>query len=152
MNQERLREHGREIDAEAEFDYRRTRKKIMVIDDCPKMTNFIRCSLKDVGNIDMVIFNNEFQAMNSFKRESPDLVLMDIHLKSLNGLRVRDLLENHSIFKIPFVVISYDEKYLSIVKQGGNEEELFLKKPFGRKELKTCLTRAFLQNKLPIVF
>jgi two-component system catabolic regulation response regulator CreB/two-component system response regulator ChvI len=63
------------------------KKKILFVDDEPDMTTMLRMALERVGfSID--IFNDPVLALESFKPERYDLVILDVKMHKMNGFEL----------------------------------------------------------------
>ena len=68
------------------------KKKILFVDDEPDMTTILKTALKRIGfGID--IFNDPVLALESFKRNFYDLVLLDVMTPKMNGLELYNQLK-----------------------------------------------------------
>ena len=66
---------------------------------------------------------------------NPDLVIMDMKLKNLDGYKVSKLLKSLSMFKVPVIYISADRKEKNNIENKESEPVLFLKKPLEKEKL-----------------
>jgi len=88
--------------------------KILIIDD----DSFVSMSLKTIlaadSEIDVVgIGNDGTQALQLYKKTSPDVVLMDIRMKERSGLEAsKDILEYDRDAKILLLTTFQDEEYI----------------------------------------
>jgi len=94
-------------------------KKIMVIDDNPDFIKMIteylsdiNCSLYSVNE-----FNDERDIVKKIEGVLPDLILLDINLGKVYGLKVIECIKRESkISKIPLIIITASD-YNDIVKR-----------------------------------
>jgi len=94
-------------------------KKIMVIDDNPDFIKMIteylsdiNCSLYSVSE-----FNDERDIVKKIEEVLPDLILLDINLGKVYGLKVIECIKRESkISKIPLITITASD-YNDIVKR-----------------------------------
>lgn len=60
--------------------------KILVVDDEPHIRTYLGLVLRQLGRPTIVEAADGEAAVAAFQRESPDLVLMDVHLPRMNGI------------------------------------------------------------------
>jgi len=82
-------------------------KKIVIAEDSKTMRLFIKMSLRHMPDIVIFEASNGAEAFNIIKKESPSLIITDIHMPETDGLelikRVRDL-----GLKTPIIVLTTD--------------------------------------------
>lgn len=61
--------------------------KVLVVDDEPNLGRLCKEELEEEG-YEVVTVSTAIQAMESFRRESPDLVVLDIKLPDMDGLEL----------------------------------------------------------------
>lgn len=110
-------------------------KKIMVIDDCRDVLIYAQHTLKILENVSIQTYEDEFEAMKQFVDIKPDLVIMDMKLKNLDGYKVSKRLKSLSMFKVPIIYISADRKEKNNIENKESEPVLFLKKPLEKEKL-----------------
>lgn len=81
--------------------------KILIVDDDPDFVEITRIVLESNG-YDIVSASDGDEAIKQLKKESPDLVLLDIMMaQPLDGVEVsRKILEDKDIKKVPIIVVS----------------------------------------------
>ncbi len=77
---------------------------VLVIDDEPFVRESITCYLEDSGFL-MIQAENGQEGIEVFRREKPDVVLIDLRMPGLDGLEVLDILAKESP-ETPLIVIS----------------------------------------------
>ncbi len=104
--------------------------KIMVVDDETAMREILKIMLKDFKVIEAC---NGREAVELYKKERPDLVLMDVMMPIMNGIdataEIKKLDPDAKIVAITAYASSKGEK---IVEAGA---DFILKKPFSRKDV-----------------
>ena len=119
--------------------------KILVIDDEPALQKAMQKALKN-ENYDIVFANNGLEGLEQFKKEKPDLILLDLRMPKLDGF---EFLEK--------INIKPDDPYSVVVITGhGNDREVersfelgvnfFLHKPLSLIEVR-CLAKRCLEMK-----
>lgn len=110
-------------------------KKILVVDDEVDLVKTLCFSLETEGYTVLASYNGE-DALNLARKESPDLVLLDIMLPKLDGYKVCRLLKFDERYKhIPILILSAktQEKDKIIGMETGADE--YITKPFDMDEL-----------------
>ena len=81
--------------------------KILVVDDDPDFVEITRIVLESNG-YDVVSASDGDEAIEQMKKESPDLVLLDIMMSQpLDGVEVsRKMLDDEEMRKVPIIVVS----------------------------------------------
>jgi CheY-like chemotaxis protein len=119
------------------------KKKILFVDDEPDMTTILKMALKRIGfGID--IFNDPVLALESFKPNFYDLVLLDVMMPKMNGLELYNQLKKiDDGIKICFLTASSKtyceqlrkEKYCELNK------DLFLEMPLPISRIREEINR-----------
>jgi two-component system alkaline phosphatase synthesis response regulator PhoP len=110
-------------------------KKILVVDDEVDLVETIRFPLEMEGFNVLVSYNGE-DALNQARKESPDLILLDLMLPKLDGYKVCRLLKFDERYKhIPILMLTAktQEKDKLLGKETGADE--YITKPFDIDEL-----------------
>jgi len=83
-------------------------KKILVVDDEENIRNLYKAELSDEG-YNVITAEDEEDALDMVRKESPDLITLDIKLKKTNGVEVlRKIKEINK--KLPIIMCTaYDE-------------------------------------------
>jgi two-component system, OmpR family, alkaline phosphatase synthesis response regulator PhoP len=105
-------------------------KKILIVDDEADLVETVRFPLEMEGFDVLVSYNGE-DALNKARKESPDLILLDLMLPKLDGYRVCRLLKFDARYKhIPILMLTAKtqekDKVLGM-ETGANE---YITKPF----------------------
>jgi DNA-binding response OmpR family regulator len=118
-------------------------KKILVVDDEPNIVTLLASRLRNSG-YDVVSALGGESGLNKAITEKPDLILLDIMMRGLNGFEVcKRLKENDETKDIPVIILTAlaEEKDLSKgLEEGAN---CFITKPFSAvdllREIKTAM-------------
>jgi two-component system alkaline phosphatase synthesis response regulator PhoP len=105
-------------------------KKILVVDDEVDLVETVRFPLEMEGFNVMVSYNGE-DALNQARKESPDLIILDLMLPKLDGYKVCRLLKFDERYKhIPILMLTakIQEKDKSLGMETGADE--YITKPF----------------------
>jgi two-component system alkaline phosphatase synthesis response regulator PhoP len=110
-------------------------KKILIVDDEVDLVETVRFPLEMEGYHVLVSYNGE-DALNQARKESPDLILLDLMLPKLDGYKVCRLLKFDDRFKhIPILMLTAKSQQKDRVlgmETGANE---YITKPFDIREL-----------------
>lgn len=110
-------------------------KKILVVDDEADLVKAIEIRLKAKGYEVLTAFDGE-EALTMARRESPDLIILDIMLPKINGFKVCRLLKfDEKYQKIPVIMLTArtEEGDKTLGKETGANE--YLTKPFEWEDL-----------------
>jgi two-component system alkaline phosphatase synthesis response regulator PhoP len=105
-------------------------KKIMIVDDEVDLVETVRFPLEMEGFNVMVSYNGE-DALNKARKESPDLIILDLMLPKLDGYKVCRLLKFDEKYKhIPILMLTAktQEKDKTLGMETGADE--YITKPF----------------------
>jgi CheY-like chemotaxis protein len=114
-------------------------KKILLVDDEPDVIYAIKNILEDNGfQIDS--FNDPITALNSYRSNFYDLVILDIKMPKMDGFELYiKMREKDPKVKICFLTASemYYEKFRKTRSEFGRiiEEECFIQKPIKSEDL-----------------
>ncbi|MEH7306571.1 response regulator [Neobacillus drentensis] len=121
---------------------------IQIIDEDVSFLILVKEKLEEQGW--MVVANTEAQkAISQYFDLSPDCVIIDQHLHSINGFRILDELQNHNkqqfVPKIITSQINEREARLTAYKLGADD---FIEKPIDMEELTVRIERLLKRKKL----
>lgn len=109
--------------------------KILIVDDVMSNVLLLRVLLTN-EKFTIATANNGRQALEQVKKESPDLILLDVMMPDLSGFEVaRQLKANPDTAEIPIIFLTALNGTADIVKGfqvGGSD---FISKPFNKEEL-----------------
>ena len=112
-------------------------KNILLVDDEPDITFSFKEGLKDAG-FKVDIFNDSMHALENFKPDFYDLVILDIVMPEMDGLDLyKELKKLDPRINVCFITAS--EQYRRDqreVKHQNLSQDLFIKKPISFEDLK----------------
>jgi DNA-binding response OmpR family regulator len=119
-------------------------KKILVIDDEPDLTYTIKRILEDNG-FEVDTFNDPILALNNYKANFYDLVILDIKMPKIDGYELYiKIREKDPKVKICFltVIAAFNEEFRKIRLILGKtiNEDYFIQKPINTEDLIKKLT------------
>ena len=118
--------------------------KILVVEDEAITANDIQNTLQDLGYAPAIASSGE-EAIKKVEEIKPDLVLMDIVLRGMDGIEAAGLI--HDRFDIPVIYFTgyMDEERLERIKV--TEPFGYIIKPYEDKELRSAIAIALQRDK-----
>lgn len=124
----------------------RDAKRILVVDDEPRMIGFIRMNLELEG-YQVLEAHNGLQALESIRTQLPDLVLLDVMMPELDGFETLRMLREFS--SIPVIMLTAkgeeDDKVYGL-ELGADD---YVTKPFGSRELSSRVRAVLRRADMP---
>ena len=108
------------------------KKKILIADDEAMIRRILSTRLTMVG-YDVVLATDGAEALEIFKKETPDLIVLDVMMPKLNGLEVCEELRKYTNVPIIMLTALSDVADRIAGLQIGADD--YLPKPFSPKEL-----------------
>jgi two-component system, NtrC family, response regulator AtoC len=120
--------------------------KILVIDDEPILRNSLEVALK-VSGYDVVTAQSGEEGLDLFRKESPDLILLDHWLPGMNGDEVLRLIREKDTDVLVIIMTAQGSIELAVnsMKMGAFD---FLVKPFDLERLEMLVQRALERIRL----
>ncbi len=117
-------------------------KKIMLVDDAAFMRMMIKNMLTQGGYTDIIEAQNGVEAVEKYKTESPDLVIMDITMPEKDGIEaLREIKEYNSNSNVVMCSALGQEKLvLEALKLGAAD---FIVKPFKPDRIMETVSKFF---------
>lgn len=106
--------------------------KILVVDDEPKIVEVLKAYLEK-ENYEVITSYNGNEALNIFRKESPDLILLDLMLPDISGEELCKIIRLDS--KVPIIMITAkteEESELEGLNIGADD---YITKPFSAKQV-----------------
>ncbi|MFZ5595767.1 MAG: response regulator transcription factor [Bacillota bacterium] len=119
--------------------------KVLVIDDDKNICDLLRLYLEKDGHR-LVFAHDGSEGLDAFKREAPDLVILDIMLPVINGWEVCRLIRQKS--DVPIIMLTARDKSDEKVTGLDMGADDYVAKPFDPKEV-AARVRAHLRKKKP---
>ena len=126
---------------------------ILVVDDEPQITRVLRTSLSAQG-YDIRVANSGEMALEIMKDWSPNLIITDLSMPSIDGVQL--CRQVRAVSQIPIVVLSVRDKEQQKVEALDAGADDYVTKPFGMNELlarvRANLRRVPAENELdPVI-
>ncbi|HEY72780.1 MAG: DNA-binding response regulator [Chloroflexi bacterium] len=108
------------------------RELILVVDDEPRMTRFIRMNL-ELDGYRVIEAHDGLEALDKARTQLPDLIILDVMMPELDGFETLEVLrEASSVPVIMLTVRSDEEDKVHGLELGADD---YVTKPFGAREL-----------------
>lgn len=118
------------------------KKRILVIDDEPNLLEVIRIRL-EANDYEVLTAQDPLAGLEIAKEERPDLIIMDVIMPKVNGLRLLRILKREDETKdIPVIILSvkwHDNNHKAGMDAGA---DYYLTKPYDPKELLDTVKKA----------
>jgi len=118
------------------------KSRILIVDDDPSIRKFVRANL-NIRDYAVTVAENGLEAINIIKRESMDLMILDIMMPYLNGYEVCRQVRESSM--LPIIMLSAKDEEtdkLRCLELGADD---YLTKPFSLNEL-LCRVKNLLKR------
>lgn len=124
----------------------REAKRILVVDDEPRMIGFIRMNLELEG-YQVLEAHDGIKALEAIRTQLPDLVLLDVMMPELDGFETLRMLREFS--SIPVIMLTAkgeeDDKVFGL-ELGADD---YVTKPFGSRELSSRVRAVLRRAEMP---
>ena len=124
----------------------RDAKRVLVVDDEPRMIGFIRMNLELEGYQGLEAHNG-LEALKIIRTQLPDLVLLDVMMPELDGFETLRMLREFS--SIPVIMLTAkgeeDDKVYGL-ELGADD---YVTKPFGSRELSSRVRAVLRRAEMP---
>ena len=121
-------------------------KRILVVDDEPRMIDFIRMNLELEG-FQVLEAQNGLEALESVRTNLPDVVVLDVMMPQLDGFEALRMLREFST--IPVIMLTAkgeeDDKVRGL-ELGADD---YVSKPFGPRELSSRIRAVLRRADMP---
>ncbi len=112
--------------------------KILIVDDDPLIRNLLGQILEpfEEKGVTLLMADNGMVAIESVKKENPELVFLDVMMPKMNGFEVCNILKNDLKIKDVYIII-LSAKGQEIDKHKAKETgaDFYITKPFNINEL-----------------
>jgi DNA-binding response OmpR family regulator len=125
-------------------------RRIFIVDDEPDMIKMARMALEQDGYV-ILSETNPLKAVESIRKETPDLVLLDIRMPGLDGFEVcKRLKADDRTRDIPIIVLSARARETDVVLGIELGAEDYIRKPFRRAELLARVKAVFRRGLMKV--
>jgi two-component system KDP operon response regulator KdpE len=105
---------------------------ILVVDDEPQLRRVMLATLTDLGYVVIDARSGE-EALERFRQETPDLVLLDLNMPGIGGLETCRVIRSGS--DVPIIILSVRNAERDKVEALDAGADDYVTKPFGIQEL-----------------
>jgi CheY-like chemotaxis protein len=110
-------------------------KKILVVDDEPYMHRLLEHHLVRAG-YELIIANNGREALDRAASEGPNLIIMDVMMKEMDGLTaLKEMKLRPDTRNIPVIMMTTSAHILTRQASDSSGAAMFLTKPFSPTRL-----------------
>ena len=121
-------------------------KRILVVDDEPRMIVFIRMNLELEGH-QVFEAHNGLQALEMIRTQLPDVVLMDVMMPEMDGFETLRMLREFSTVPVIMLTAKGDENDKVYGLELGADD--YVTKPFGPRELSSRIKAVLRRAEMP---
>ena len=127
-------------------DSNRKGRRILVVDDEPRMIGFIRMNL-ELESHQVIAAENGLDALDAIRTQLPDLVLLDVMMPELDGFETLRRLREFSDIPVIMLTAKGDESDKVTGLELGADD--YITKPFGTRELVSRIKAIFRRLEKP---
>ncbi|MEA2699544.1 MAG: two-component system, NtrC family, response regulator HydG [Myxococcales bacterium] len=122
------------------------RLRVLVVDDVIDMAETIANDL-DVAGFDSIVADGGAEAIEIFQKETPDVVVTDLRMKSVDGLDVLDAVKRIDP-EVPVIIMTAFGGVESAVEAMRRGAFYYVTKPFELQALRSLIERASRERSL----
>ena len=121
-------------------------KRILVVDDEPRMRRFIHMNL-DLEGYQVLEAGNGLEAIKRVREDLPDLVLLDVMMPEMDGFEaLREIRQFSSVPVIMLTVKGDEDDKVRGLELGADD---YVTKPFGPRELSSRIKAVLRRAEIP---
>ena len=121
-------------------------KRILVVDDEPRMRRFINMNL-DLEGFQVLEASNGLEAVKRVREDLPDLVLLDVMMPEMDGFETLRTVRQFSSVPIIMLTVKGDEEDKVRGLELGADD--YVTKPFGPRELSGRIKAVLRRSDMP---
>lgn len=121
-------------------------KRILVVDDEPRMIGFIRMNLELEGH-QVIEAHSGLEALDAVRTQLPDLILLDVMMPELDGFETLRMLREFSDIPVIMLTAKGEENDKVYGLELGADD--YVTKPFGPRELSSRIKTIFRRLEKP---
>ncbi|MBN2010580.1 sigma-54-dependent Fis family transcriptional regulator [candidate division KSB1 bacterium] len=113
---------------------------LFVVDDDPSILKTIRSTFKD-SNYDLHTYDSGFSCLDALEKRIPDLVLLDINMRGMDGIEVLKRIKDRNADIIVIIITGYAtiESAIEAMKSGAYD---YIQKPFTFEQMQRLVSNA----------
>ncbi len=124
----------------------RETKRILVVDDEPRMIGFIRMNLELEGH-QVIEAHSGLEALEAIRTKLPDVVLLDVMMPDLDGFETLRMLREFSNIPVIMLTAKGEENDKVYGLELGADD--YVTKPFGPRELSSRIKAVLRRHEMP---
>src|SRR5688572_26178542 len=121
-------------------------KRILVVDDEPRMIGFIRMNLELEGH-QVIEAHSGLEALEAVRTKLPDVVLLDVMMPELDGFETLRMLREFSNIPVIMLTAKGEENDKVYGLELGADD--YITKPFGPRELSSRIKAVLRRAEMP---
>src|SRR5690606_31128245 len=125
---------------------KRDGKRILVVDDEPRMIGFIRMNLELEGH-QVIEAHSGLEALDAVRTKLPDLILLDVMMPELDGYETLRMLREFSSIPVIMLTAKGEENDRVYGLELGADD--YITKPFGPRELSSRIKAVLRRANMP---
>jgi DNA-binding response OmpR family regulator len=122
------------------------RRRILVVDDEPRMRHFIRLNLEHDG-FEVAEAGSGIQALDQLRDQMPDLILLDVMMPDLDGFEALRLVRE--ISSVPVIMLTAKGEEDDRVRGLELGADDYITKPFSPRELVSRVRAVLRRTEMP---
>ncbi len=126
--------------------HQRDSKRVLVVDDEPRMIGFIRMNLELEG-YHVIEAHNGLEALESIRTKLPDVVLLDVMMPNLDGFETLRMLREFSNIPVIMLTAKGEENDRVYGLELGADD--YVTKPFSPRELSSRVKAVLRRAEMP---
>ncbi|MDI1308370.1 MAG: sigma-54 dependent transcriptional regulator [Methylotenera sp.] len=123
-------------------------KRILAVDDEPHMRRLLEISLRQAG-YQPVVAENGKEALTILRNDNIDLVVSDLHMPVMDGLKLLATLRAENI-EIPVIIVTAQGEISSAVQAMKLGASDYILRPFDLETLEIAISRALSVTRLKV--
>lgn len=123
-------------------------KRILAVDDEPHMRRLLEISLRQAG-YQPVVAENGKEALTILRNDNIDLVVSDLHMPVMDGLKLLEALRAESI-DTPVIIVTAQGEISSAVQAMKLGASDYILRPFDLETLEIAISRALSVTRLKV--
>lgn len=123
-------------------------KRILAVDDEPHMRRLLEISLRQAGYQPIVAENGQ-EALSILRDDNVDLVVSDLHMPVMDGLKLLEAMRTENI-EIPVIIVTAQGEIASAVQAMKLGASDYILRPFDLETLEIGISRALSITRLKL--
>lgn len=124
--------------------------RVLVLEDEPHIRRIIVRLLREIGFDTVYEVSDGIDGMKELLRVHPDLILCDIHMEPMGGLRFLETvrsLKTGQVANLPFIFLTADAEVDTVLKAKQLRVDGYIAKPVSLAQLKTKIDTVLAEHR-----